>query len=156
MSSSHATTLFGLLLVLAVVPIRSGCAQEQTPQACPEGHATVPTLGIAILECKCVVFVDELGPGWNLYQFDLEPRINAMNEGGPAADQLRANDVIVAVDGVLITTDRGGRRFSAIISGMPLTLTIRRDGRELDVTVTPGTKCKEVDVPKQVPGNSVQ
>ena len=71
--------------------------------------------------------------------------------GGPAAGRLRDGDAIVAVDGQLITTSEGGRRFSAIDPGDRVRLSIRRGGRVQDVTVQAGTRCQRRPTPPTPP-----
>jgi S1-C subfamily serine protease len=71
------------------------------------------------------------------YSFEAEPRIRSIDPDGPARGVLRAGDVIVAIDEYLITTAEGGRRFSEPPAGEKVRLTIRRHGRELEVTVVP-------------------
>lgn len=74
-------------------------------------------------------------------RFGAEPSVRGVMAGGPADGALRAEDVIVAVDGFLITTEEGGRRLTHVSPGQPVALTIRRDGDERTVKVTAGSKC---------------
>ncbi|HEY7768019.1 MAG TPA: hypothetical protein VIB55_07535, partial [Longimicrobium sp.] len=61
--------------------------------------------------------------------FEGEPRISGARANGP----LRDGDVLVAVDGQLITTREGGRRYSSIDPGERVRLSVRRGGRVQDV-----------------------
>ncbi|HEX2210764.1 MAG TPA: PDZ domain-containing protein, partial [Longimicrobium sp.] len=81
---------------------------------------------------------DDNRPVW---EFSGEPVIGEVRGNGPAAGRLRDGDAIVAVDGQLITTREGGRRFSAIDPGDLVRLSIRRGGRVQEVQVRAGVRC---------------
>jgi C-terminal processing protease CtpA/Prc len=83
-----------------------------------------------------------LRDGETLYHlFTVEPMVRGVVPDGPAAGRLREGDVIVAVDGRLITTRAGGERMASLAPGGAVTLRVRREGRELDVTLTPRGEC---------------
>jgi membrane-associated protease RseP (regulator of RpoE activity) len=75
------------------------------------------------------------------HMFSTEPRIRGLVDGGPADGKLMDGDVLIAIDGVLITTREGGRRLANLKPGDPVTLRIRRDRREMDVTLVPKLGC---------------
>jgi hypothetical protein len=87
-------------------------------------------LGIQRFECRCSQTLEAGSDAW-LWLFVSEPTIGAVDPEGPSHGILQADDVIVAVDGWLITTRTGGERFSRISAGETVELTIRRDGVEL-------------------------
>lgn len=93
-------------------------------------------LGIASLECDGTLRLDSDGRE-RAWRFRSEPRILVVAEDGPARGRLQAGDVIVAIDGRLITTRRAGRQFADPEPGEPVTLTVRRGRRELDVVIVP-------------------
>ncbi len=93
------------------------------------------TLGIASLSFSGDMEKPEGGPA--IYRFSSEPRIKKVDPAGPAVGILRDGDVIVAIDGYLITTKEGGLRFGRLVKGKPVALTIRRWGSEKDVVVVP-------------------
>ena len=65
--------------------------------------------------------------------------VNRLIAGGPAAKAgLSVGDTILAIDGVDITSEEGGRRFGALRPGESVALRVRRAGQERSVTVTPG------------------
>ncbi|NNG14954.1 MAG: PDZ domain-containing protein, partial [Gemmatimonadales bacterium] len=129
----------GLTVALAV----NTAAQQGIAQACPAGEARVATLGYAELECSnCTLYRPDDDAGGQRWEFSSEPKIGGIKPSGPAAGKLRDGDVIAAIDGHLITTREGGRRFSQLEIGRSVTLTVRRGGREIDVTVTPSAKCE--------------
>ena len=71
------------------------------------------------------------------YTFTSEPRIRAIDPDGPAAGILQRGDVIVAIDGLLITTHQAGVRYAGITAGEPVEITVRRDGRLRTFTIVP-------------------
>jgi S1-C subfamily serine protease len=77
--------------------------------------------------------------GW-YHWFTVEPVIQSVRAPG-RGDGLAVGDVIVAIDGLLITTLDGGRRLANVPAGTPVLLRIRRGARELEVAVTPTPGC---------------
>lgn len=125
-------------------------AQEKT---CGQGEFVTGALGYERLECHCSIGLFKDEPRHMVYEFRSEPRIWGITEDGPADNKLKEGDVVVAMDGYLITTEEGGKRFGNLVPGVPVTLTVRRGGTETDVTVTPEAKCVKVNVepPPAVP-----
>jgi len=120
----------------------SGAVAAVAAGRCPEGHPETGDIGIQSLICvsgSCGVNLQS-GRGYT-HEFSTEPRIDAVGDGSPAAGKLRNGDVIIAVDGVLITTREGGRRLANLKPGVPVTLRIRRGGKEMDVTLVPRRGC---------------
>lgn len=110
---------------------------------CPEGKEHSGDLGIGRFVClggSCMVNEPLAGGGY-AHRFSTEPRVEAIDPGGPSAGKLHEGDVIVAVDGALVTTREGGRRLAELTPGRPIELRVRRDGRELEVSLTPATGC---------------
>jgi len=142
---------YNTLIRMTVVFITAGAvpralaaqAQEKT---CGQGEFVTGALGYEKLECQCSIGLFKDEPRHMVYEFRSEPRIWGITEGGPADNKLKEGDVVVAVDGYLITTEEGGKRFGNLVPGVPVTLTVRRGGEETDVTVTPEAKCVEVNV----------
>jgi len=142
------TRALGLTFLLALA-----CATvtvAQVTDACPAGQIEMGTIGIGELACEnCRVGVNihaDSGIGRRLWDFRAEPTVGRVVVGGPAAGKLRGGDGTTAIDGYLITTREGGRRYGALVPGTPVTLGVRRDGREFDVTVTPLGDCARVEV----------
>ncbi len=109
---------------------------------CPEGKPETGDIGITSLLCvsgSCGVNLQS-GRGYT-HEFSTEPRIDGVDRGSPAAGKLRDGDAIIAIDGVLITTRKGGRRLANLKPGVPVTLRIRRAGKEMDVTLVPRLGC---------------
>jgi len=139
-------------LALTVVCTVSAAAQQGVAQACPAGTARTGTLGYAELECSnCTLYQPEDDPLGHRWEFSSEPTIGGIKADGPAAGKLKNGDVIAAIDGHLITTREGGRRFGLLEAGKPVMLKVRRGGRELDVAVTPAATCETVRTAVRAP-----
>lgn len=73
--------------------------------------------------------------------FSVEPRVLKIAEGGPADGVLREGDSLVAVNGFLITSSRGGMELARLLPGDVAQLTIRRGDRLEQVRVFPELRC---------------
>ena len=113
-----------------------------TDGQCQVDAFAVGYIGYKDLECNCVFSLSR--DGQRRYHFRAEPVIGGIESGSPADGKLRPGDVVAAVDGSLITTREGGRRFSELAPGEPVTLTVRRRGIDLDVTLVPENACLEI------------
>lgn len=144
--------------VVLVAAALVGSAQAASAQSCPGGREPHVGLGVGLFHCQggtCITGgamvtmerEEERRPRppkperGMLYDFSIEPRLWQIDEDGPAADRLQDGDVLVAVNGLPITTRDGGRQLSAMRPGQPVTLTVRRDGRVIPTTVTPEATC---------------
>jgi membrane-associated protease RseP (regulator of RpoE activity) len=139
-----ACTALALTLLAASPPaaLADGTAVAKTNGRCPEGHPETGDLGIESLLCvsgSCAVNM-RTDAGYT-HMFSTEPRIRGLVGGGPAAGKLMDGDVLIAIDGVLITTREGGRRLANLKPGDPVTLRIRRGREEMDVTLVPRLGC---------------
>ncbi len=73
-----------------------------------------------------------------VWWFAEPPLVNWVREGGPAyVGGLRTGDVIVAINGVDIVTERGGRLFGSMQVGEDVEFRVRRGGEEIALTVVP-------------------
>jgi membrane-associated protease RseP (regulator of RpoE activity) len=113
--------------------------------ACSDGRMAVGDLGYSGLECNCTHLIG-LDPSNRLWVFRSEPKVLGVDKDGPAAGQLRAGDVITAVDGSLITTKEGGRKFANLVPGTPTRIGVRRNGREMELMITPRLDCERIEV----------
>jgi len=131
-----------LMLVLGGAARAYEMAAAVSGGRCPEGHPEMGDIGIQSLLCvsgSCQVNL-WTGRGYR-HEFSTEPRVNGVIGGSPADGKLRDGDVIIAIDGVLITTREGGKRLANLKPGVPVTLRIRRNGKEMDVTLVPRLGC---------------
>ncbi len=97
-------------------------------------HYSLDMLGITELEYNGVF---TYGEDARLWLFQTEPKIIVVDRSGPSYDVLKNGDVIVAIDGMLITTRKAGIRFANLDAGEPVELEVRREGKKCIVTVIP-------------------
>ncbi|MGW8266609.1 MAG: PDZ domain-containing protein [Longimicrobiales bacterium] len=110
-------------------------------QACESG-VTMGSLGISGLDCvgECSVTLAKDGREES-WVFSTEPRIFSIEAGGPSDGTLKAGDRLVAIDGMLITTREGGRRYADVEPGETVTVRYRRDGVVQEVGIRVGSRC---------------
>jgi C-terminal processing protease CtpA/Prc len=93
------------------------------------------------LECQNCQRQDQAGV--SVWWFSDYPSVTWIREDGPAARAgLHEGDVIVAVRGIDLTTEEGGRVFGSLRAGDPTEFLVRRSGREMTVTVIPGSAAE--------------
>lgn len=143
---THNTLIGTTVMYMAAGAVPCMLAAQEPDRTCGPGQVVTVALGYEKLECECSVRLFKDEPGHTAYEFRSEPRIWGITEDGPAHNKLKEGDVVVAVDGYLITTAEGGRRFGSMVPGVPVILTVRRGGEETDLTVTPEAKCRQVHV----------
>jgi hypothetical protein len=127
------------IVVLALTLPGRALAQDGR-NACPAGER-VPALGVDRLICiggSCSINVDT-DEGVE-HRFSTEPRVDAVS--GAARGVLKPGDVVVAIDGLPITTREGGRRFANPLPGEPARLTVRRGGKEIALAIVPEPGCR--------------
>ena len=131
------------LLCTALLATLPATALAQEPASvCPwPGVGSDPaSIGIERLLCRggeCEINLRD--EGGLFHRFTTEPVLQRLTPEAPPA--LRAGDVLVAVDGALITTQEGGRRLARLQVGVPANLRLRRGGRETEVRVVPRPGC---------------
>jgi len=91
--------------------------------------------------------ITTLSDGTVRYEFRTEPVVMRVREGGPADGRLRRGDVLVRIDGDLITTPAGWRRLERLRPGQRVVLTVRRDGRLAHETIDVGEECRPARAP---------
>ena len=143
-------TLPGARTAALLAILAGGANAQERAVVCPANHIVVGDLGYSGLECNCSFTVRRDGSD-RLWRFRSEPMVMGVKSGGPAAAILRAGDVITAIDGYLITTSEGGRRFATVQPGQVVELRVRRDGREFGVAVTASGTCREIKVAPPAP-----
>jgi S1-C subfamily serine protease len=133
------------LVVLNVLPLAGQAVVtggRVVGQSCDsgvwEGH-----LGISGLDCvgECSVTLTSQGSE-DRWVFSTEPRIFGVEEGGPSDGIFRPGDYLVALDGVLITTRRGGQRYANLTPGEVVTVRFRRDGEVHEAAIRVGGRCR--------------
>jgi len=131
-----------LAAAVALAAVSPPPAAAQRPEPCAAGEtAALGSLGISGLDCDC-----ELDAATGELRFRSAPEVSGVARNGPADGLLRAGDVLLAVDGVSVTSAAGVRRLQATSFSEPVELRIRRDGRERTVTIRP-EPCRIVAAP---------
>ena len=125
-------------LMLPTAAAAQATARSGGP-ACEGGAEPVGSLGITGISCdRCQFFTNGKV---HRAVFWTEPTILDLDPSNPAASVLHEGDVLVAVDGQLITTRGGSARFSALPPDEPTRLRIRRDGRTMELSVPVASVC---------------
>jgi len=107
---------------------------------CGEGQGPMLDIGIASLGFSSanLMPVDER----MVWRFASEPWVVTVRPGGPAEGRLQPDDRVVSIDGLLITSVEGGRRWSGVGAGSTVDLVVRRGGREREVTIDASVRCQ--------------
>jgi S1-C subfamily serine protease len=146
-------TRFVLAATLAAALVPGGIAHAQS--TCPEGRPMTGDLGIERYRCiggACEIW-SETSLGLT-HVFTTEPRIDRLDPEGPSAGALRVGDVLVAIDGILITSEDGGQRLANLRPGVAAVVWIRRGDRNLEVRVVPVPGCNPSGLSVRIPGAS--
>ena len=150
--SDHSirTRLVGVALFATAALATAGPARAQVDGVRPGGQtcpgSVVGTVGIIDMDCRgCALRLrapEHGSPLWSPeWSFGAEPRVARIAPNSPAAGVLRPRDQIVAVDGFLITTDEGGRRFARLRPDSVVTIRYRRDGRTREAQLRAIARC---------------
>lgn len=110
---------------------------------CSRGMSAFGSLGIGEFRCvggSCAVNMRTGDP--YAHSFSTEPRLGDIDRDGPGGGILRDGDVLVAIDGTLITSAEGGRKLGSLRPGDDVRLTLRRGGREIDARLTAESSCE--------------
>ena len=97
------------------------------------GNATGPDLGIGRMTAPYAIIHatgDWIQLGGELVLSEIRPK-------GPAAGRVEEGDILVAVDGALITTHVGSLHLFGAQAGRPIHLTVRRQGHDREVVIVP-------------------
>jgi len=90
-------------------------------------------LGIGVSCSRCSLTANDDGQA-RQWTFSEPPTVFTVDQDGPADRAgLRNGDTLVAIDGVPLTSSRGGTAFANIRPGQAVRLTYRRDGEERQV-----------------------
>jgi len=130
----------GLALLLPVPGHAQGVVVRA--QSCASG-VLVGDLGISGLDCvgDCTLTISKGGEEQN-WAFSTEPLIFSIQEPGPAEGVLEAGDYLVAIDGMLITSREGGRRYANLEIGEVVVVRYRRDGKVREGRIRVGGECR--------------
>lgn len=139
----HRRTMLATLLASGVTSLaaqgRVGCASG----------APIATLGTLTLDCvQCTIHTG--ADRW--IEYGAEPTVKRSTGG---SDGVRAGDVLVSIDGALITTPIGARRLANPNPDRPSTLVVRRDGKQVTLSVPPDLRCPVNVVVRSAVGDTV-
>lgn len=141
MSARGSQVLVAMALMAAFAAAAPKLSLGQTPEVrCGEGQGPMLDIGIGSLGFSSA----NLRPEGEriLWRFASEPWVVSVRSGGPAEGRIERDDRIVSIDGLLITSVEGGRRWSGVGAGRTVTLVVRRGGREREVTVDASVRCQ--------------
>lgn len=139
-TTTMGRALPGLLLAAALVSLPPGVAAQQrttTPASdtCEEGRVR-GSLGITGLTCRDCSFESHNG-SMTSARFGTEPVVTGTEDGS----LVQPGDVLVALDGHLITTRAGAEAYTQIQPGDRVRVTLRRNGVERELAITAGVRC---------------
>ena len=126
---------------LRVVLLLCAFADPLRGQETCSASQRVGVLDITGLACEHCSF-SRSDEGFTEANFRTEPTIMAVNPDGPSAGILRNGDVLVAIDGDLITTREGRRRFTNLPASGSVTVRVRRQGTLRDIDVPVRAVCR--------------
>jgi S1-C subfamily serine protease len=150
-STARSSRVRSTHVLLLGLPVAS--ADQGSPAGtCPGGEPPRGTLGITRFVCHCTLRTDPAGEE-GTWSFHIEPEILTLAEAGPADGVLEEGDLVVAIDGHLITTAAGGQRWSRIRPGEEVHLRIRRGTAIREAVVRAASHCPG-DSPEAAPGRA--
>jgi hypothetical protein len=129
-------TLRALIAPVVLCALIPGATHAQVASSQPTTVWTTATgnLGIENFRCNCTI-TGASAAGPVRYTFRSEPTITGIISGSPSDGIRRRGDVLTQVDGRSLLTAEGARKFAGIEPGDDVKLTIRRDGKTMNVTV---------------------
>lgn len=132
-----------LLFVAVLAAPLSASAQtiSNSPLPCSQSDQ-VGDLGFNGLECVRCTITGKHVAGKADITFDTEPVLSSIVRGGPADGKLEERDVLVALDGQLITTSAAAVHYSWLEVGKPVRVTVRRAGILKEIDITPRGRCR--------------
>jgi len=135
--ANHRAAALGLVMALSAAPVvaqRGGCSDGMPPFG---------SLGVGEFQClggSCSVNMRTGDP--YAHSFSTEPRLRDIDRNGPGSGVLHEGDILVAIDGTLITSAEGGRKLGSLKPGQNVQLTLRRVGREISARLTAASSCE--------------
>jgi hypothetical protein len=129
-TEDEGTTTVTTTRVMLAIALAVGAA---LPVAAQQGAERRGFFGVSMTCEDCFI---QRAPGRVAYtRF---PAISSITDGSAAeAAGLRTGDTVVAIEGLLLTTPEGFERWAYARPNVPVRLTVRRQGQEREVTVTP-------------------
>jgi membrane-associated protease RseP (regulator of RpoE activity) len=126
--------------LLCAVPLLLSASSAPAAQG---GCGAQPARGHLGVRIACDCTVSSAPSATRPWRFRSAIRVDAVEDGGPAAGVLRPGDVIVAVEGAPVTEAEGARRLWEARPGESVRLSIDRGGRRMDVTLRAAAICAD-------------
>lgn len=125
-------------LVLGTVELS---AQSST---CGVSQVAIPYFGWDGTECtSCVI-------RGSYIEYLKEPLISSIRADGPAAGRLREHDMLLAVDGLAITTPEAWHRLRDVKPGENVRFTVRNEGTIREEIIFVSSRCLAAPEPRIV------
>jgi membrane-associated protease RseP (regulator of RpoE activity) len=124
--------------VVATMTLAVGVPAGMAGQTC-SADARIGSLGITAIQCeRCRFFSRDEG---RAPVFWTEPIVRGLDPTLPGSDILREGDAIVAIDGALITTNRGQEAYARLPGSGEVRVRVRRDGETRELSVPVASVC---------------
>lgn len=124
--------------VLAAMTLAIGVPAGVAGQTC-SAEARTGSLGITAIQCeRCRFFSRDEG---RAPVFWTEPIVRGLDPRLPGSEVLREGDAIVAIDGALITTNRGQEAYARLPRSGDVRVRVRRDGETRELSVPVASVC---------------
>jgi membrane-associated protease RseP (regulator of RpoE activity) len=121
---------------MALLTIAStGIASVLGAQGCV---APIPAVDFGLSDIDCLQCTVHSAGALNWVDYGAEPTVRSVAN---SANPIQPGDVLVAIDGKLITTISGSRALAHPVAEHVARITVRRAGRQMDVMVKPATPC---------------
>ena len=126
------------LLAIAALP-----AAPLSAQQCPDDRPPYPSIGVERFQCRggsCSV--NRVQGDTYRHTFSVEPIVIKTWDQPFRTDDIMEGDVIVSVEGALITSREGGLRLGSLPIGEESDIQVRRKGRLVNLEVVPERSCE--------------
>ncbi len=137
--------------ILSVAFFLAAATLTQGALAAPECERPEADYGINYRFVSGEFETDPDGTRW--IHFLSRPVVKRVDPSGPAARRLFVGDIFVSVEGRLITSPAGSRRFR-YPEQSPVEVVVQRDGNEVSLQIEPKLECPEL-VPQEADAGSV-
>lgn len=125
-------------LAMAAMPAAPIAAQQ-----CPDDRPPYPSIGVERFQCtggSCSV--NRVQGDTYRHTFSVEPIVIQTRTRDSRGDDVMEGDVIVSVEGALITSREGGLRLGSLLIGEESDIQVRRKGRLVNLEVVPEPSCE--------------
>ena len=131
------------IMFLAMATIPAAPIAAQSAQQCSDDRPPYPNIGVERFQCRggsCSV--NRVQGDTYRHTFTVEPIVIKTWDQPFGADDIMEGDVIVSVEGALITSREGGLRLGSLPIGEESDIQVRRQGRLVNLEVVPERSCE--------------